>query len=443
MNCKKHLGYFLVSWLAGITFVTPPAQAALTIHITQGVEGAQPIALVPFSFQGGVKPAVNISDVIAQDLTISGRFSPLPVSELIERPDDSSKIDYSLWRNKRIDYLVVGKIQTIDPQTVGVQFELVDILKGNRLVGRQFQTRPTELRRVAHMISDQVYEAITGQRGAFDTYLAYVTITRDQHNKRIHRLAIADMDGANEQVIYESLWPIISPAWSPDATRVAFVVINNGQAELYVQNIYTKYTQKIAAFPGLNNAPAWSPDGRRMALTLSKDGNAEIYIMDIDTKKLTRITNNYSVDTEAAWLPDGSGLLFTSDRGGHPQIYRVNINDRGATGPAQRLTFDGDYNARASVSPDGKRIAMVHLVGGQFHISVLDLEHDQLTVLTDTDLDESPSFAPNGGMIVYETKDQGHNVLVITPTDGRVKYPLNLQSGDVRQPAWSPFKRSE
>lgn len=436
---------FTVLFISALLLVWRPAAATLTIHITEGVEGALPIALVPFTVTGTDKLPVSLTEVVGADLVTTGRFAPLPENDLIERPDESTKVEYALWRNKRVDYVVVGKIQQTSPGNYSAQFELVDVIKGTRMIGQTFQAKASGLRRVAHLISDQIYEAVTGQRGAFDTYLAYVTITKDRRNKAIYRLAVADVDGANEQMIYESTWPIFSPAWSPDATRLAFVVLRAGNPELYIQNVYSKYAQKVAAFQGLNNAPAWSPDGRHMALTLSKDGNAEIYIMAVDTKKLIRITNSFAVETEAAFAADGSALFFTSDRGGKPQIYRVKISDHGANGPAQRLTFDGEYNARAAVSPDGKHIAMVNGGGEKSRIGVLDMETEQFTIVTDMDtkLAESPSFAPNGGMIIYETRADDKGVLVVTSADGRVKHRLSLQSGDVRQPAWSPYKRGE
>ena len=434
---SRLLGTFLLLCLSLMV------HAELTIHIPEGVPGAIPIAMVPFSRAENAKPSVELTDVIRNDLAVSGRFLVLPTNENIERPDESAKVHHALWRNLRVDYVVVGKVDFTSPDTFKVQFELVDIVKGVAITGRSYTAKSAGLRRIGHIISDQIYEAITGHRGAFDTYLAYVTIAKDRFGKKIHRLAISDVDGKNEQVIFESPLDIFSLAWSPDGTRLAYVVNDHGNPQLFVQNIYTKHIQKVSSLPGLNNAPAWSPDGRRLALTLSRDGNAEIYIMDLESQKLTRVTNSNSTNTEANWLPDGSGILFTSDRGGKPQIYRVDIGDFGGIGQPKRLTFTGDYNARPIISPDGKRLAMVHEIERAFRIAVMDMDTEQVLVLTDTQLDESPSFAPNGDMIVYATIAKGRGVLVICSADGRSRTPpISPASGDVRYPAWSPLRQT-
>jgi len=278
-------------------------------------------------------------------------------------------------------------------------------------------------------------------QGAFDTHIAYITVTENRKNKKLYRLAIADADGFDEQIVYETTRPLMSPSWAPDGKRLAYVSFFSGRPEIYIQNIITRKTEKISGSKGINGAPSWSPDGRRMAMTLSKDGNAEIYVVDLKTRKFSRITRHYAIDTEAVWTPDGTALIFTSDRGGSPQLYRVGVNSQGrALARPRRLTFDGNYNARASISPDGRRVAMVHREKGQFQIAVLELKTGRFQILTDARLDESPSFSPNGSMIIYATEDNYRGILSAVSVDGRAHQRLSLQMGDVREPAWSPFK---
>ncbi|MGD8784804.1 MAG: Tol-Pal system beta propeller repeat protein TolB, partial [Thioalkalispiraceae bacterium] len=322
-----------------------------------------------------------------------------------------------------------------------VQFQLLDVETGNQLTGHSFQARKQQLRRLSHHISDLIYEAITGERGAFDTYLAYITVSKNQKGQNRYRLAISDSDGFNEQILFESSMPIVRPVWSPDGQKLAYVSYATGRPQIYIQNVFTKNTQQITNFKGSNLSPAWSPDGRRMAMSLSKDGNAEIYVMDLSTRQTHRVTRSYGADLEPAWFPDGRRLVFTSDRGGSAQLYQIEVGERGAVSRAKRITFDGKENLRADISPDGKRIAMVHNSGGQYRIALLDLDTEQLSFLTDGQLDESPGFAPNGSMLIYAAQSGGRGVLAAVATDGRASHKMRLTSGDVREPAWSPFKQ--
>jgi len=416
--------------------LTGNVQAVLTIKITRGVEGALPVAIVPFGWEGSNgSPPADIADIIAGDLRRTGRFAPVPGSDLPARPHDFSQVDFHDWRRLGTENLVVGKVEDRGGGNYQVQFRLFDVFKGAQLTGYSFATDRGGLRRTAHRISDIIYEKLTGDRGAFNTRIAYVTESVGADGDKRYALEVADSDGFGPRSVLESAQPILSPAWSPDGRKLAYVSFETHRPAIYIQDLYTDKREKVAGFRGINGAPAWSPDGKRLAFTSSKDGNPEIYVLDLQGRKLERLTHNAAIDTEAAWAPDGRALVFTSDRGGRPQIYR--IPDTG--GKAQRLTFEGTYNARASFSPDGSRLTLVHGSRGDYRIAVLDLENNALTVLSDAKLDESPSFAPNGSMIIYATSGEQGAALAAVSVDGRVHQHLSLQKGRVREPSWSPF----
>ncbi len=432
----RYSSLILVLWLS----LNSLAHAILTIEITQGSEGAQPIAIIPFEWKGKGTPPVSLKNIVAADLQRSGQFTPLPNKDLISHPHEGVQVNYQTWRALNVGYLVVGKIHDLPDGSFQVQFQLLDVFKGHQLAGYSIRSLNSGLRRTAHHISDIIYKTITGEEGAFNTHISYITVTRDKNNKKRYQLAIADADGYNEKIIYSSSQPLMSPSWSPDGTRLAYVSFLNGRPEIYVQNIISAKKDKLVSFKGLNNAPRWSPDGKHLALTLSKDGNPEIYIMNINSRKLTRITRSYAIDTEPEWLPDGKGLIFTSDRGGSPQLYEIKLNRYKAISRAQRLTFEGNYNSRPSVSSDGRYIAMVHRTQGQFRIAVLERETQHFSVLTKGQLDESPSFAPNGRMIIYATEEKYRGILSAVSVDGRARQRLSFKKGDVREPVWSPYK---
>lgn len=426
--------HFLRALLIGLALNlwSVAAQAALTIEITQGVEGAVPIAVVPFG--GGEALPENVSAIIADDLQRSGRFAPMREQDMLSRPTEPQQVNFRDWRVLQVDNLVIGKVVAAGPDSYNISFQLFDVLRGGQLTGYTVPATRAQLRRAAHHIADLIYEALTGERGAFNTRIAYVTASGSGKDK-LFELQVADSDGYGPKTVVRTKQPIMSPTWSPDAARIAYVSFEKRRAEIYVQDMRTGSRSKVAGFPGINGAPSWSPDGSRLALTLSRDGNPEIYVLRVADGSLMRLTQSPAIDTEPVWSPDGQNIVFTSDRAGGPQLYLMSA----AGGQAQRLTYEGGYNASPDFSPDGRRIAMVHRdAGGQYRIAVYELATRQLQVISDGSQDESPSFAPNGSMVIYGS-GSGRGVLAISSVNGRVGQRLRFQEGDVREPAWSPF----
>jgi len=418
------------------------SHAVLNIEITQGVDGSLPIAVVPFQWTGGAKLGnADVSTIITSDLARSGKFSPLAEKDLIANPRKPEDVHFKSWRMTGVDHLVIGAVQQSSDGQYQVQFRLFDILKGEQVLGYSFSATKNTLRSVAHRISDHIIENLTGLSGAFDARIAYVT-TQQKNTKKSggfsYLLQVADTDGYNPQTLLTSDEPIMSPDWSTDGKHVAYVSFENDKPEVFIHDIYTASREVVSKYSGINGAPVWSPDGTRLALTLSKDGNPDIYVLYLKDKSLKRITKHWSIDTEATWMPDGESLVFTSSRSGKPHLYRVSVT--GKSRP-KRLTFEGKYNANASVSPDGKTITFVHGENNSFRIAVLYLETGLVQILTDGPLDESPEFAPNGSMILYAAQYKGKSVLAAVSVDGRHKQRLGLTDGDVREPAWSSVKK--
>ncbi len=413
------------------------ARAGLTIEITQGMDGAVPIAVVPFGAAGNrYAPPENVSAIIAADLARSGRFAPVPEQNLIARPVDVAEVRFQDWRTLGAENLVIGRIEPAGADQYRVQFRLFDVFRGRQITGYSLPATADGLRYVAHRISDIIYEALTGQPGAFATRIAYV-ISETVSGKKTYELQLADSDGYNPKTLLSSAQPLMSPAWSPDGRKLAYVTFEKKRAAVFIQDIATGKRDELAAFAGINGAPAWSPDGRSMAVTLSRDGNPEIYAMRLSDKTLKRLTFGASIDTEPVWSPDGQSIVFTSDRGGSPQLYRMSAQG----GRAERITFEGNYNASADFAPDGKTLAMVHGESGKYRIATQDLDTGLLRVLSDGSLDESPSFAPNGSMIIYATEAGHRGVLAAVSSDGRFRQRFSLQQGNVREPVWSPFEQ--
>lgn len=425
---KKLLSIALMS----LVFITSTTRAELTIEITQGVDQPVPIAVVPFGWSGsGLKE--NAAKIVGDDLYRSGLFSIMKPETMLSFPSKQQDVFFRDWRLGGIEYLVIGRVM---PSSIAgqhrVEYELYDVVKEQQLAAGFYAG---DLRKASHRVSDAVYEKLTGIRGAFSTEIAYVSENQSNNGKKIYRLMLADADGVNDRELLKSEQPIMSPSWSRDGSQLAYVSFQTGRPGVFIQDKRTGKQTQITKFRGLNGAPSWSPDGKKLAVTLSKDGNPEIYVIDIATRELQRVTNHYGIDTEPTWSPDGRSILFTSDRGGRPQIYSKEL----ATNWLERLTFEGDYNARGRLTHDGRHLVMVHRDQGLFNIAVQDLKTGRFEILTETYLDESPSIAPNGSMVIYATQDGTKDVLGMTSIDGRVKVKLPLKSGDIREPAWSPY----
>jgi TolB protein len=356
---------------------------------------------------------------------------------MIDKPTSGADIRFQDWKYLKSDYIAVGKIV---PEGAGhaVQFELYNVLNGQRLVGQRLSSPPNALRATAHRVADMIFEQITGMPGAFSTRIAFLRVDGVAPTLS-YKLLVADADGFNEQNIATSNEPLMSPAWSPDGQSIAYVSFESKSSAIFVQTLRTGERRRVSARAGINGAPAWSPDGKLLAITLSrKDGDVDVYTLDLGTQVLTRMTFDPGIDTEPVWSADGKKVYFTSDRAGGPQIYEVNVADPRTP---RRVTFEGTYNARPRISPDGKRMAVVHLDGGSYRIAVVDLASKGVQVLSQGKQDESPSFAPNGSAIIYATQERGRGVLATVSVDGRVSQRLAAASGDVREPVWSPLPR--
>ena len=411
------------------------AFAELVIRVTEGNDQPTVIALSPFDLNS-IKIDGDITDIVESDLHRSGLFKLIPQQDMLAFPSKSSDVYYRDWRLLGTEYLVVGAMSVLSDGRYELEFSLLSINSQRVQFTHKVRSSAAKIRDLAHSVSDKIYQSITGISGAFSTRLAYVSVIREGDDFT-YRLQVADADGARESLMLESKQPIMSPSWSPDAKDLAYVSFETGRPAIYRQNLATAKREQLTNFKGLNGAPSWSPDGSTLAMVLSKDGNPELYSLDLATSKLTRLTRHFAIDTEPAWMPDGKHILFTSDRGGTPQIYKLKLADRSV----ERITFQGNYNARASIAPDGRTMAIVHRSSSVFHIAALDLKTRRLIELTETTLDESPSVAPNGAMLMYATKYKDRGILAAVSVDAGVKYNLPAKIGDVREPAWSPFLR--
>ena len=430
--------------------------AILHLVLTRGVDSAIPVAIVPFAKSAlnnatNVTPLTNITDVVAADLQNSGRFSAAMGSDLQHAPHQPGDVQIAYWQKQNVNYLLVGSISDAGNGQDNVKFSLLDVYKRNKmganpelanqamvLMSQMLTVPATQIRALAHHISDLIYQKILGEPSVFSTKIAYVLLKRVANKKPVYKLMVADYDGFNPQPILISHQPIMSPAWSPDGQKIAYVSFEGGFPAIYISNIVTGKRRLITQFSGINGAPAFSPDGNRLAVVLSMGRQPNIYIVNLITKKLRKVTHSFSINTEPSWAPDGKSLIFTSDRGGSPQIYEANLRRN----KIKRVTFSGNYNAHASFSPNGNTIVLLHRgtdTDQQFGVALQDVATGAVQVLADNN-DQSPSLAPNGSMVIYARQnDQRHGELAMVSTDGRVKLQLPAAQGDVREPVWSPF----
>jgi TolB protein len=418
--------------------ITGPVFAQLQVTVTSGVTDPIPIALVPFARAVPADGGLDVAEVIQRDLESSGRFKGMARTDMLTKPTTFAEVDVAGWKQQRNDYVVVGRVTALANGDLTIDAEVVNVLNGLRVAGPRWTGKPAHLRNGAHRIADAIYHKIIGVPGAFATRIAYISVD-GQPPKQRYQLIVADADGFNPQVILEKDRPLMSPSWSPDGTMLAYVSFETKVSAVYVQNIYTKQRSRVSARAGINGAPTWSPDGKKLALTLSgSNGNLDIYLLDLSTQQLTRLTDDPGIDTEASFAPDGSAVFFTSDRPGSPQVYRVGLtgNER-----PKRITFTGSYNARPRVSPDGSQLAVLTLDEGAYRIALQDLRNGTVSVLSKGRQDESPSFAPNGAMVILAGRERGRGVLQTVSIDGQTSLRLNADAGEVREPVWGPYQK--
>jgi TolB protein len=417
------------TFLAVLLFLTGAAHAQLTIEIIGGGANQIPIAVLPFAGESALPQSVT--EIVEQDLSRSGRFRAIFVGGVSPPPTEIAQVNFPEWKSRLADAMLIGEAKRLSDGRFEVRFRLLDVLKQSQIGGIAFTLTAAQARLTAHKIADFVYEKLTGERGVFSTRIAYIVKQGPRYELRV-----ADADGQNAQSILISSEPIMSPAWSPDGARMAYVSFQNKKPILFVQNLSaSKQPAPVANYRGSNSAPAWSPDGRQLAAVLTKDGTSQVYLMNTDGTNLRRITFSDAIDTEPFFTPDGQSIYFTSDRGGSAQIYRMPAGG----GEPVRVTFEGDYNVSPRVSPDGKILAYISRVSGRFQLMAMDLDSKQVQTLTDGPRDESPSFAPNGRIVLYATDVDNRGVLAAVSSDGRFKQRLGIQAADVREPSWGPF----
>jgi TolB protein len=411
------------------------AETLDTIIIDSGYDRQTKIAIVPFGQAQEFGNLQQMADIVGADLARSGQFAALPKANMLSYPTQPKDVFMRDWRVLGVEYVVIGTVVSAAGGNVATRFYLFDVVNERQVLADQVVGTRRQWRDIAHKVSDKVYEAITGIRGAFSTKILYVLARNVGSPSATYSIEIADSDGERSRSLFTSSQPVMSPSWAPDGRKIAYVSFETGRQAIVLQDIFTGQRELITNFTGINSSPVFSPDGRNLTLVLSKDGNPELYLMSLADRRLRRLTQNPGIDTEPSWSEDGRYVIFTSDRGGKPQIYQLEL----ATNMIERLTFVGNYNTRARLLPGGKHMVFVHRTNQTDSIAWQDLTRGDVRVLTQTPLDESPSVAPNGTMLIYATQDRGRGILGVVSLDGRVRYRLPSSSGDVREPSWSPY----
>ena len=433
---KFSFSKYVTYWFLTLTLIglSQNSQAEVEFVITESSASAVSIAVLPFKDN---TQADTISKVIADDLMLTGQFKSLPQEQIIENPDDESSINFSTWKLLGADYITLGSVKPSSEGKFELHVKLFSVLDQRQTLSLVLPVFSSEFRAGAHYIADRIYEEITGVKGVFSTKIAYVTAIREG-GKMIYKLMVADADGKNSQALVTSEQPLLSPKWSPNGDKIVYVSFEKGNSAIYIQELSTGKRRLLSNSKGINSGPSFSPDGERLALTLSKSGNPEIYIMDIMTKDLTKVTDSWAIDTNANWSPDGKSLVFTSDRGGKPNLYDVNLNSL----KTQRITFDADYNAGGIYSPDGEYMVYVQGIKNNYKIALRHNKSETTQIISAGSLDETPTFAPNNSMILYATKNEkGQGILISTSLDGSTKNKLIVSNGHIREPSWSPAIR--
>ena len=410
--------------------LSPLSESKLKIEITQGSETLPKIAIVPFQNEI-LSGRETISSLVEANMTLFGEFNSMKKTEMLSYPNSEENFFYRDWRLLEVDYVVIGRVDNADLTNLDINYLVFDIGLKKIILKGDISGNLNELEQISKIISNRAYQSITGLDGVFNTKLAYIL----NPNKNSYKIYISDIDGSNEQLLFKSLSPLMSPSWSADRKKLAYVSFEKGYPEIYIQDLLTGNRSSIDTLGMSNSAPVWSPDSKYIAFVMSMSGNPDIYLYNLRNKKISRLTRHYGIDTEPAWSPNSKKLLFTSNRSGSPQIYELIVS----TGRIKRVTLDGDYNARARYFPNGKDIVLVHGNDGVFHIATKNLKSRFINSISKTSLDESPTISPNGNIIIYATKKKTQGFLAGLTLNGNSKFTLPVQEGSVREPAWSPL----